>query len=368
MAGSRCYLEINSDSFRHNVRGLRAILPQQTGIIGVIKADYYGHGDLQMAEIMEQEGVHDFCVAALNEAISLRQRGLKGSLLILGYVEEQDWLKAYECDCILTLASYEQVQAMSEFARKNGIQLTIEVKVDTGMHRIGIDPLISDQQLSEIYANPWLKVNGTYSHLCRADSFAQEDIDYTHQQKAVFDAFLKRLADKGYAGGRRHLCASSGILNYPEFVYDFVRPGFMLLGFTVGEVHERYLRKPVLSWYSKIEMIKTLGEGEGLSYGHIYRCEKPMRIATVSVGYGDGYPRRLSNKGHVVINGEIAPIRGRICMDQMMVDVSHIDCKREDVVTLIGEGISAEELAQMSGTIVDEIVCDINPRVERIYR
>ena len=368
MSRSRCYLELDRENFRHNLAGLQAILPQQTGIIGVIKADYYGHGDWQLAQIMSEMGVSDFCVAALSEAVRLRDLGLKGSMLILGYTEQKDWMKAYENDCILTLASYEQVEAMSRFARSWGIVLKVEVKVDTGMHRIGIDPLISDEQLSAIYADPCLKVMGTYSHLCRSDSFAPEDIEYTHRQRDVFDSFLARVAQLGYDCGRRHLCASSGILNYPEFVYDYVRPGFMLLGFTVGEVHERYQRLPVLGWYSRIEMIKTVGEGEGLSYGHIYRCEKPMKIATVSVGYGDGYPRRLSNRGYVVINGQRVPIRGRICMDQMMVDVSGIDCKREDPVTLIGEGCSAEALAEMSGTIVDEIVCDINGRVERVYR
>lgn len=368
MSRSRCYLEIDQNNFRHNLKGLQALLPEKTGIIGVIKADYYGHGDLRLANIMAQEGVNDYCVAALNEAVRLRQLGLKGSLLILGYTEQKDWLKAHEHDCILTVASYEQVAAMSKFARSWNITPKVEVKVDTGMHRIGVDPQISDQQIAEIYGDPNLQVTGTYSHLCRADSFAKEDIEYTHHQKDVFDAFLKRVKDLGYECGRRHLCASSGILNYPEFVYDFVRPGFMLLGFTVGEVHERYERKPVLGWYSRIEMIKEVQPGEGLSYGHIYKCDELQKIATVSVGYGDGYPRRLSNKGYVVINGKKAPIRGRICMDQMMVDVSDIECQREDVVTLIGEGCSADELAQMSDTIVDEIVCDINGRVERTYK
>ena len=350
MSGSRCYLELNKENFRHNVRGLQAILPEETGIIGVIKADYYGHGDIETAEIMAEEGVSDFCVAALNEAVKLREEGLKGSLLILGYTERKDWLKAHQHNCILTLASYEQLRDMSDFARENGIVLDIEVKVDTGMHRIGVDPEITDEQLDEIYSDAGLRVIGTYSHLCRADSFDEKDIEYTHQQKEIFDSFLKRVRDRGLDCGRRHLCASSGILNYPEFVYDFVRPGFMLLGFTVGEVHERYQRKPVLAWYSRIEMIKTVETGEGLSYGHIYHCDKPQRIATVSVGYGDGYPRRLSNSGYVVINGKKAPIRGRICMDQMMVDVTDIDCRREDLVTLIGEGCSADQLAQMSGT------------------
>ena len=165
MSGSRCYLEIDQSNFRHNLKGLQNLLPEQTGIIGVIKADYYGHGDLRLAEIMAEEGVNDYCVAALNEAVRLRQLGLKGSLLILGYTEQKDWMKAHEHDCILTVASYEQVAAMSRFARSWGITLKVEVKVDTGMHRIGIDPQISDQQIAEIYDDPCLQVSGTYSHL-----------------------------------------------------------------------------------------------------------------------------------------------------------------------------------------------------------
>jgi len=367
MSNSRCYLEINRNNFRHNVIGLQKILPAQTKILGIIKANYYGHGDLEMAEIMQQQGVNDFSVATLREAVSLRQRGLKGSLLVLGYVDRNDWLKAHIYDVIMTIASFDQIAEMTQLAKEKGVRFAVEVKVDTGMHRIGIDPHLPDDQLAMIYDNPNLQVIGTYSHLCRADSFAPEDVEFTHKQKDLYDQFLQRLKDKGYASGRTHLCASPGILNYPEFVYDFVRPGFMLLGFTVGEVRERYQRKPVMAWYSKVEMVKTLEADEGISYGHIYRTDRQRKIASLTVGYGDGYPRRLSNKGHVVINGVKVPIVGRICMDQMMVDVSDVDCKREDVATLFGEGYSVDELARDSETIVDEIVCDINERVERIY-
>lgn len=367
MSDKRCYLEINKENFRRNLVNLKEYLPKETKIIGIVKADYYGHGANELSQIMAQEGVSDFAVATLKEAIELREQGLAGSLLLLSYLEEENWQLASKYHLIIPVVSLKCAREMNEYCKKNETRLTVEVKVDTGMHRLGIDPNISEEEIKEIYASPYLRVKGTFSHLCCADSFEEEDQKTTFKQKEIFDEFLNRVKACDCQVGRTHLCASSGILNYPEFVYDYVRPGFMLLGFQVGETKQPIKRYPVLSWYSKIEMIKEVDENQGISYGHIYHTPGKRRIATISVGYGDGYPRRLSNDGYVVINGQKANIVGRICMDQMMVDVSDIDCKVEDEVTLIGEGISANKLAQKADTIVDELVCNINKRVSRYY-
>ncbi len=373
MFKSRCYVDISVKNFVSNLQGLKNLVyPKNEKIIGIVKANYYGHGAVKLAHIMEREGISDFAVATLDEGIELREAGIEGTILVLGYVEFEDWQRAHNYDCIITIATVDQAYRMIEFSKNTGIRLKGEVKVDTGMNRIGLNPLtVTERQLKDIYDGRYIEVTGTFSHLCRADSFQERDRKFTYHQKDVFDTYLARLASLGLKPGRRHICASSGILNYPEFTYDAVRPGFMLLGFDVGEVNEAYERKPVLSWYSKVEMVKTIYPEDGVSYGHIYVAGKERKIATISCGYGDGFPRRLSNTSWVLINGMKAYVVGRICMDQFMVDVTGIDVKCEDRVTLIGTShgvtISANDLANMSDTIVDEIVCDINSRVKRYY-
>lgn len=368
----RCYIEISKSNFRDNLKGLRNILPEKTNIIGIVKADYYGHGAWQLAQIMKEEGVKDFAVASLSEAIELRNAGLEDAILILGYTSQNQWLLAREYNCVLSIVDYSHAVRINEFCKENRIQLKVEVKVDTGMNRIGVNPELSREQIKTIYNSPYLIVNGTYSHLCRSDSFEESDRQFTYRQKETFDRFLNRVKSLGLNTGRVHLSASAGILNYPEFVYDFVRPGFMLLGFDVGLVEKKYERKPVMSWKSQVEMVKTVGANQGISYGHIYISDKERKIASISVGYGDGYPRRLSNQGYVLINGQKASIVGRICMDQMMVDVTDIKAvKAEDEVVLIGKSgdleISINELASLSDTIVDEIVCNLNARVDKYF-
>ncbi|MGI6581076.1 MAG: alanine racemase [Erysipelotrichaceae bacterium] len=368
----RCYREISKSNFRDNLKGLKNILPEQTNIIGIIKTDYYGHGAYQLAKIMQEEGVKDFAVASLAEAIELRKLGLEDSILILGYSSKEQWFIANNYNFVFSIVDYDHGVEMIEYCKENDIQLKVEIKVDTGMNRIGVNANLTEKQIKIIYDNPYLKINGTYSHLCRSDSFEESDRQFTYKQKEIFDMFLNKIKKLGLKTGRTHLCASAGILNYPDFIYDYVRPGFMLLGFDVGAVINKYKRKPVMTWKSQVEMVKTIKANEGVSYGHIYVSDKERKIASLSVGYGDGYPRRLSNKGYVLIKGQKANIVGRICMDQMMVDVTDIEnVKAGDEVILIGKSgnlkIDLNELADLSETIVDEIVCNINVRVEKYF-
>lgn len=364
---SRCYLEISLENFRYNVQQLIKYLGDKSEIIGIIKANYYGHGDIQLANVMKQEGVRNFAVASLDEAIKLRSLGLNDSLMILGYTEVKDLPLVSRYDVIITLACYQQVKQLNEYCQANRCRIKVEVKVDTGMSRIGIPYDLDDEKLKEIYDNKNFIISGTFSHLATADSLEKTHQENTLKQKENFDYLLNRVRALNLSTGRTHLCASSGILNYPDFKYDYVRPGFVLLGFDVGQTNHPFNRKTVMSWYSKVEMVKEIEQGQGVSYGHTYHSDSKRKIATISVGYGDGYPRRLSNKGYVMINGQKANIVGRICMDQMMVDVTDLNVQPEDTVVLAGEGISFNELAQMADTIVDEIVCDINDRVGRVY-
>lgn len=367
-AESRCYLEISTENFRDNLLALKNYLGEDTKILGIVKADYYGHGDYSMAEVMKQCGITDYAVAALYEAVGLRKAGVTGSIVDLGYIEKDSWMDAYKYDVIMSAVDYDNICQMNDFAVENNITLKVAIKVDTGMRRLGFDSDLDEQLVKQIYSFSNLQVVYTYSHLCVADSFEEENRQFTYLQKERFDNFIAKARKYNLSVGATSLCASSGLLNYPDFKYDYVRPGFLPLGFRVGDVNLPFEIKPVLSWYSKIEMIKTVKANEGISYGLLYRCPTDKKIATISVGYGDGYPRRLSNKGYVMINGQRANIVGRICMDQLMVDVTDIDCQREDIVTLIGEGISANQLANMADTIVDEIVCNINRRVQRVVK
>lgn len=372
MKNKRCYTEISIDNFRKNINALMNYLPSDEKIIAVVKADYYGHGAIHLAKICEDRGINYFAVATIEEAIQLRKAEIKGNILVLGYVNSDWWKIALAENIELSVGSIEQAQEMKKFCQQNNCNLNIQIQIDTGMHRNGIEINISENDLREIYDSKYLVVKGTYSHLCTADSFLKEHIENTYLQKENFDYFLSRLKQYNLRSGMTHLCASSGIMNYPQFKYDAVRPGFMLLGFNVGEVKNIFERYPLLSWYSEVCAIRKLDRDDSISYGHIYTCPKKMTVATVSVGYGDGYPRRLSNKGYVLINGKRANILGRICMDQMMVDITDIEnVSLGNKVTLIGidgnNQITANEFANMADTIVDEIVCSINKRVERYY-
>jgi len=367
MNNRRCFVTIDKKAFESNLMNLQKFLNGRSKIIGIVKADFYGHGVDELIKIYIQHGVVDFAVATLDEALALRKQYSDISILVLGYIEKKDWMIAHNNNIIMSIVDEVHASKLNEYALMKKICLQVEVKVDTGMNRIGIAPSCDDQILKLIYQNENLKVNGTYSHLCCADSFEEKDKEFTHHQFSVYKAFLKRLSNLGYNYGRTHIQASSGICNYPEEQFDFVRPGFVILGYQLGDVQERFERKPVLSWKTHVEMIKKIEPGQGVSYGQTFKAEKPMRIATLTVGYGDGYPRCLSNKGYVMINMQKANIVGRICMDQMMVDVTNIPCKSEDEVTLIGEGITISELSEMANTIADEIACNINKRVEREF-
>ncbi len=372
MKSKRCYVEISLSNLKKNYLALRDYLSSDQQIIPVVKGDYYGHGAVKISKCLISLGVKCFAVATLPEALELREAGIDKEIIVLGYVEKEFWNIAIEKNITLSIGSFETFKLLSDLCKKNNLKANIEIQLDTGMHRNGLDMSTSLEEIKKMYSDSNVKVTGTYSHLCSSDSFEKKDIEDTYKQKEQFDMFLAKINSLGLNPGKKHLSASAGVMNYPEFKYDAVRIGFMLLGFDVGVVKQVIERYPLLSWYSQVCAIRILEKGQAISYGHTYTCQKQMKIATISVGYGDGYPRRLSNKGYVLIRGKKAKIVGRICMDQLMVDVTDIkEVALNDKVTLIGtdgnETISANEFAQMANTIVDEIVCSINKRVERYY-
>ena len=367
---SRCWAEISKGNLAFNIRQLQKYLPANTGIIAVVKADSYGHHTDLTVPVLEECGIRDFAVADTDEAESLRRNGCKSSILILSYVDKCDWMKAYNYDCIFSIVSPDHAEELNQWATENNIIVKAEVKVDTGMRRIGVSSEASDRDIARVYGLSNLKINGTFSHFCCADSFKEEDRQFTMVQNERFSGFLRHVRDLGYNTGRTHLCASSGFLNYPEIHYDAVRPGFIMYGYYVGDIEHRYEVKPVLALKARINNIKYVEPGEGISYGRIYFTDKRRKIATVSAGYADGYLRSYSKKASVLVHGKRVPVVGRICMDQMMIDVTDIDdVKVEDIVTLYGtdgnEYISIDEAASWADSVGSEIVCLITPRVKR---
>ncbi len=370
MNKTRCWIEISRSAIEYNISQLQNYLNHSITPIAIVKANGYGHGAVEVAQVLQDCGISDFGVAYVLEGEKLRKGGITGNILILSYTDRENWQKAVDLNCTMSVVSPANAIELNQFAVEKGILIPVEIKVDTGMRRLGTEAVCSDEDIRTLYGQSNLKVCGTFSHLCCADSFEPDDIEFTRIQNRRFAGFIDHVRSLGYSTGRCHLAASSGILNYPEIKYDSCRPGFILYGFDVGEVNKGYDRKPVMSMYSRIEHIKTVGKGEGISYGRVYYTDRERKIATVSVGYADGYPRNLTGKAYVLVNGKRADVVGRICMDQMMIDVTDIDdVKVEDVVTLIGkdhdEVITVEDVARWAETVGHEIVTRISGRVNR---
>lgn len=371
MNKTRCWVEVNLANLRFNVRNMLDFCNHEIKPIAIVKANGYGHGAVEVARTMEEEGITDFGVACLDEALELRNAGITGRILILGYVDRSQWQKAVDIDVIMTLASAEHAEDLNSWASERGITVNAELKVDTGMRRIGVDWDCDDDLIRNLFELSNLHINGIFTHLCCADSFAEDDREFTLEQYRRYDSFISRVKASGYETGRRHVSASSGFLNYPDHRYDAFRPGFMLYGFNVGEIHDRYETRPVMSFFAKVEYVKTIKDEEAVSYGRIYHANGERQIATVSCGYADGYPRSLTGNAFVLVRGHKVPVVGRICMDQMMIDVTGIDVEREDVVTLIGtdgnETITMEQVSEWAGSIGHEVASRIMPRATRHY-
>ena len=340
--------------------------------MAVIKADGYGHGAVEIGNYLKDIADY-FGVATIEEGIELRKSGLKQPILVLGYHSPSLSFQNLEYDIDQTIYSYETAEAMAKEAVKEGKTARIHIALDTGMTRIGISP---DQKgldiVKKINSLPGMKIEGLFTHLSCAD---MTDKTYTKQQMERYDHFVKLLEDVKISIPVKHLCNSAAIMEFDDHRYDMTRAGIILYGlYPSDEVDfSRLALLPAMSWYSHVVNIMEPEMNRGVSYGATYIVDHPCRIATISVGYADGYSRSLSNKGWVLIHGKKAPIVGRVCMDQMMVDITDIpDVKIEDKVTLIGQDgenrISVEDMADLSGSFNYEFVCHVGKRVPRIYK
>lgn len=372
---NRVWAEIDLDAVVENIQNIKHWIQPGTKIMCVIKTDGYGHGAYPIAKLLEQEeAVFGYAVATAEEAFCLREQGIKKPLLILGYTFPDDYEELIRQDIRPTVFTAEMLEDLSNAARRVHKTCNIHIKVDTGMSRIGIFP---DQTGLDFVRRAMstlnLHVEGIFTHFAKAD---EADKTSAYQQLHKFQAFLHMIESAGLQIPIRHCANSAAIIEMPEAQMDMVRAGIILYGLWPSEEVSKHklVLKPVLSLKSKIIYVKTLPKGQEISYGGTYITQKETRIATISVGYGDGYPRSLSNTGYVLVHGQKAPIVGRICMDQFMVDVTEINEKITvgDIVTLIGqdgdETITMEELGTLASRFNYELACDLSKRIPRVMK
>lgn len=366
----RAWIEINLENLENNINEIKKIIHDKCNIMAVVKANAYGHGMINIATKLNEIGIQDFAVATLSEAIELRKNNIKGNILILGYTDFKDIEYIIQYDLIQTVVDYSYAKAINRMELENKIK--VHIKINTGMNRIGTSYNDIDK-IIEIYNMKNIEVLGIFSHFCVADSTKKEDIEFTRQQINNFFNCINQIKEKGFDTGKTHIQSSYGILSYPEIKCDYVRPGIIMYGNYSSKGDKTKIipnLKQVLSLKARITTIKEIKKGESVSYGRTYVANRTKKIATISIGYADGYPRNLSNKNvKVLINNAYAEIVGRICMDQLVIDVSNInDIQQGDIVTLIGEEkeISVEEVASKSETITNELLCRLGDRLERV--
>lgn len=364
---------VSLDAIAHNFAEMKKNIAEGTQIVAVIKADGYGHGAEAIARLIEDyDYIWGFAVATPEEALQLRTFGVKKPILILGIVFEEYYTEMIAKEIRLTVCTYEMAQELSEEAKRQGRNVHIHIGLDTGMSRIGFaDRQESVAQIKKIKELPNVEIEGMFTHFARAD---ETDRSPAMDQLKRYLNFAKLLEDAGVQIPMKHCSNSAGIIRIPEANLNAVRAGITIYGmYPSNEVERDNLKLiPAMELKSHIAYVKTLEPGAAISYGGTFTVKKEMRVATIPVGYADGYPRSLSNKGWVLIHGKKAPILGRVCMDQFMVDVTGLpDVREGDPVTLIGtdgtETITLEELGRISGRFNYEFACDLGKRVPRIY-
>ncbi len=372
MEKSRAWIELDMKHLAHNVAEFKRMLPEDCKMMPAVKANAYGHGASEMAGELQKLGIDAFCVASMEEGIELRRDGIKGEILVLGYTDPAAAKTLLDYQITQTIIDEKYGKQLESYAAKEGGRLPVHIGVDTGMHRLGI-PWDAYERLCAMWKLPHLEVRGVYSHLCVSDGEEEKEIAFTKTQIARFDetvAYLRTQIKNPFAA---HLQGSYGVLNYPECHYDYARVGIALYGILSSRTLIPKSAKgllPVLSLHSVITSIRELNPGEGAGYGLDFVAAKKSRIAAVAIGYADGIPRNLSGRGMALLHGKRVPIVGRVCMDQLLLDVTGVpDAAPEDEVLFIGgqgaEKISAEEFAGWSDTISNEIVSRLGARLGR---
>ncbi len=360
------WAEVNLNNLEYNFCRIKESLSPGVKIMVTVKDDAYGHGLVPVARRLSSLKVDFFGVASIDEGIALRKAGIRTPILILGLILKKDISPLFEYGLSTTVCDIELPRVLDSMSRKSGKRANVHIKVDTGMGRIGVHPYNAHKLIKSINRFKYINIEGVFTHF----AFADINKKFTYYQIGLFEDLISRLQKEGIKAKFMHAANSMGLLDYKRSHFNMVRPGLITYGLYPRKDICIKL-KPVLSLKTRVVFVKKVPKGVGISYGHDYVTERSTQIATLPIGYGDGYPRNLSNKAQVLINGKRFNLCGKICMDQVMVDVGREKVKVGQEAVLIGaQGkarITVEELAKKSGTIPYEIVCGLGSRIPRVY-
>ncbi|MDD2752970.1 MAG: alanine racemase [Candidatus Omnitrophica bacterium] len=360
------WAEVNLENLSFNLAQVKKFLKSGTKILVTVKADAYGHGLVRVSKKLASLGVDYFGVASIDEGIVLRKEKIKLPILVLGMIFDRDTEPLFQYNLTPTVCGENLAVTLDRKAAKLKKIINVHIKVDTGMGRIGVSPDDAEMLIKKVAGLTHVRIEGVFTHF----AFADMNREFTLHQIQLFDRMITKLESQGMRFPLLHCANSMGVLGYKEGHFNMVRPGLVVYGLYPSEGIELKL-KAALSLKTKVVYCKRVSAGQGISYGHTYITKKETTIVTLPIGYGDGYPRNLSNIASVLIKGKRFKICGRVCMDQIMVDVGDMPVKEGEEVVLIGSQgrnkITAEELAKLSGTIPYEIVCGLGSRVPRVY-
>lgn len=374
----RTWAQVDLNAIKDNFFAIKKHIGSKPKIMCIVKADAYGHGAPKLSKFYEQLGADYLGVSNVEEAIQIREANVNLPILILGYTPANLACILSENNLTTTIVSKEYAEKLNSFAKQYSINLKVHIKIDTGMSRLGVMCQNKSQiknaaeEIKQICSLSNLNVEGIFTHMAVADE-AETGQDFTHNQHNIFINLLKTVKDAGIDIPLKHCCNSGAILNFPEFSMDMVRPGIILYGLMPSINSKNTLNlKPAMQLKSIISHIKTIDANTSISYGRTFFTKDKTTIATIPIGYADGYNRLLSNNSYMLVNGQKAPVVGKICMDQCMIDITNIkNVKQDDIVTVFGtqqgQTISAFELADKCSSINYETICLIGKRVPRVY-
>jgi len=357
---------VDLSAISHNIAEVRKKIGAKRNLMAIVKADGYGHGAVQVSRVALRSGADCLGVAIPEEGQQLREAGIDAPILVVGLIQPEEAYKVVRYDLAQAVDSVALLKALDYEANRASTQINVHVKVDTGMGRIGVRPdeVVSFIHTAKKFKN--LKLEGLFSHFSSAD---EKDKTFSHHQLQLFEQVISDLESAGIEIPKKHIANSAAVLDLPQSYYDMVRPGIMIYGlYPSKEVSHSIELKSAMAFKTKVSAIKIVPPGTPISYGRTFVTDKKTIVATLPVGYADGYSRLLSNRGEVLLKGHRIPIIGTVCMDMCMVDASGVEnVQPGDEVILFGEGLHVDEIAAKTGTINYEVVCDVNKRVPRIY-